>query len=138
MYEYRAKVIKVIDGDTIDVDIDLGFCVILAKQRIRLYGIDTPESRTSDKEEKFYGKISSAFMKDHCPRGSYITLRTYLDSKGKYGRILGEIIVDDKNLNKLMVEKSLAVEYYGQSKSEIAKEHQVNRMNLNREGIKYS
>ena len=71
-------------------------------------------------------------------KSSYITLRTYLDSKGKYGRILGEIIVDDKNLNKLMVEKSLAVEYYGQSKSEIAKEHQVNRMNLNREGIKYS
>ena len=62
MYEYRAKVIKVIDGDTIDVDIDLGFGVILAKQRIRLYGIDTPESRTSDKVEKFYGKISSAFM----------------------------------------------------------------------------
>ena len=138
MYEYRAKVIKVIDGDTIDVDIDLGFGVILAKQRIRLYGIDTPESRTSDKVEKFYGKLSSAFMKERCPRGSYITLRTYLDSKGKYGRILGEIIVDDKNLNKLMVEKSLAVEYYGQSKSEIAKEHQVNRMNLNREGIKYS
>ena len=138
MYEYRAKVIKVIDGDTIDVDIDLGFGVILAKQRIRLYGIDTPESRTSDKVEKFYGKISSAFMKDHCPRGSYITLRTYLDSKGKYGRILGEIIVDDINLNKLMVEKSLAVEYNGRSKKEIQLEHQVNRMNLNREGIKYS
>ena len=138
MYEYRAKVIKVIDGDTIDVDIDLGFGVILAKQRIRLYGIDTPESRTSDKVEKFYGKLSSAFMKDHCPRGSYITLRTYLDSKGKYGWILGEIIVDDINLNKLMVEKSLAVEYNGRSKKEIQLEHQVNRMNLNREGIKYS
>ena len=138
MYEYRAKVIKVIDGDTIDVDIDLGFGVILAKQRIRLYGIDTPESRTSDKVEKFYGKLSSAFMKERCPRGSYITLRTYLDSKGKYGRILGEIIVDDINLNKLMVEKSLAVEYNGRSKKEIQLEHQVNRMNLNREGRKYS
>ena len=77
-------------------------------------------------------------MKEYCPKGSYITLRKYLDSKGKYGRILGEIIVNDINLNKLMIERSLAVEYYGQSKSDIVKEHQVNRMNLNREGIKYS
>ena len=73
MYEYRAKVIKVIDGDTIDVDIDLGFGVILAKQRIRLYGIDTPESRTSDKVEKFYGKISSAFIS----RTSQIKFRVF-------------------------------------------------------------
>ena len=138
MYEYRAKVIKVIDGDTIDVDIDLGFGVILAKQRIRLYGIDTPESRTSDKVEKFYGKISSAFMKDHCPRGSYITLRTHLDSKGKYGRILGEIIVDDVNINQLMVEQHMAVEYHGQSKTDIHKEHMFNRQELNRAGIEYT
>ena len=138
MYEYRAKVIKVIDGDTIDVDIDLGFCMILSKQRIRLYGIDTPESRTRDKEEKFYGKLAAQFLKDQCKKGSCITLKTYLDKKGKYGRILGEIIIDDMNINQLMVEQHMAVEYHGQSKIDIHKEHMFNRQKLNRAGIEYS
>ena len=84
MHEYKAKITKIIDGDTIRCDIDLGFSTILANQTIRLYGIDTPESRTRDKEEKFYGNISKQFLNDYCPKGSYITLRTYLDKKGKY------------------------------------------------------
>ena len=138
MHEYKAKVVKIIDGDTIDVDIDLGFDVILSKQRIRLYGIDTPESRTRDKEEKFYGKISAQFLKDRCKKGSYITVRTHLDKKGKFGRILGEIIVDNINLNKQMIEEHLAVEYSGQNKNEIDLEHQVNRMSLKRLGVLYS
>jgi len=138
MNEYKAKVVKVIDGDTIDVDIDLGFDIIMSKQRIRLFGIDTPESRTSDKEEKFYGNISKNFLKDHCKKGSYITLRTHLDKKGKFGRILGEIIVDGKSLNNIMIEEYLAVEYHGQSKDDIELEHKVNRMNLNRLGYMYS
>ena len=138
MHEYKAKVVRVIDGDTIDVDIDLGFDVILSKQRIRLYGIDTPESRTRDKEEKFYGKISAQFLKDRCKKGSYITVRTHLDKKGKFGRILGELIVNDINLNKQMIEEYLAVEYSGQNKNDIDLEHQVNRMSLKRLGVLYS
>ena len=138
MHEYKSKVIKIIDGDTVDVDIDLGFGIILAKQRIRLFGIDTPESRTRDKEEKYYGKLSAAFLHDKCPRGSYITLRTHLDKKGKFGRILGEIIVDDINLNQQMVEENLAVEYHGQSKMDIEKEHIYNRTQLNRKGFIFS
>ena len=138
MYEYKAKIRRIVDGDTVDVDIDLGFDMILSKQRIRLYGIDAPESRTRDKEEKFYGKLAGQFLKDQCKKGSSITLRTYLDKKGKYGRILGEIIVDGVNINQLMIEEHMAVEYDGRSKEEIQLEHQVNRMNLNREGIKYS
>ena len=146
MYEYRAKIIKVIDGDTVDVDIDLGFGIVFAKQRVRLYGIDTPESRTKDQEEKFYGNLSSDFLKEHCPKGSYITLKTHLDVKGKYGKILGEIFIpnyidiDDTewlNLNKIMVEKSLAVEYHGQSKSDIIKEHLYNRNQLLKLGLSY-
>jgi len=58
MHEYKAKIKRIVDGDTVDVDIDLGFDMILSKQRIRLYGIDTPESRTRDKEEKFFGKLA--------------------------------------------------------------------------------
>ena len=138
MHEYKTKIRRIVDGDTVDVDIDLGFSVILYKQRIRLYGIDTPESRTKDKEEKFYGKLAAQFLKDQCKKGSCITLRTYLDKKGKFGRILGEIIVDGVNINELMIEEHMAVEYDGRSKKEIQLEHQVNRMNLNRKGIKYS
>ena len=137
MHEYKVKIRRIVDGDTIDVDIDLGFNMILSKQRIRLYGIDTPESRTRDKEEKFYGKLSAKFLKEQCKNSSEIFLKTYLDKKGKFGRILGEFIVDGVNINKLMIEKYMAVEYYGQSKDEIDKEHQVNRVQLNRRGIKY-
>ena len=138
MHEYKTKIKRFVDGDTVDVDIDLGFGIVLVKQRIRLYGIDTPESRTRDKEEKFYGKLAAQFLKDQCKKSSCITLRTHLDKKGKFGRILGEIIVDGVNVNKLMIEEYMAVEYNGQSKEDIIKEHQVNRMNLNRAGIKYS
>jgi micrococcal nuclease len=137
MHEYKAKVVKIIDGDTIDVDIDVGFDIIIAKQRIRLYGIDTPESRTRDKEEKFYGNISKQFLNDYCPKGSYITLRTHLDKKGKFGRILGELIVNKVNLNEQMIEENLAVKYHGQSKTDIEKEHLYNRTQLNRRGIEY-
>ena len=138
MYEYRTKIRRIVDGDTVDVDIDLGFGMILSKQRIRLYGIDTPESRTRDKEEKFYGELASRFLKDQCKKGSCITLRTYLDKKGKFGRILGEIIVDGVNINQLMIEEHMAVEYHGQSKIDIHKEHLFNRQKLTRAGIKYS
>ena len=137
MYEYKVKIRRIVDGDTVDVDIDLGFNMILSKQRIRLYGIDTPESRTRDKEEKFYGKLSAKFLKEQCKNSSEIFLKTYLDKKGKFGRILGEFIVDGVNINKLMIEKYMAVEYHGQSKDEIDKEHQINRVQLNRRGIKY-
>ena len=137
MHEYKSKVTKIVDGDTIKCDIDLGFNIIMSNQTIRLFGIDTPESRTKDLEEKFYGNISKDFLNDYCPKGSYITLRTHLDKKGKFGRILGEIIVNKVNLNEQMVENNLAVEYHGQSKTEIEKEHLYNRTQLSRKGYKY-
>jgi micrococcal nuclease len=138
MHEYKSKVTKVVDGDTIKCDIDLGFDIVLSNQTIRLYGIDTPESRTKDLEEKFYGNISKQFLNDYCPKGSYITLRTHLDKKGKFGRILGEIIVNKVNLNEQMIEENLAVEYHGQSKDDIAKEHLRNRSILVRKGYNFS
>ena len=137
MHEYKAKVTKVVDGDTIKCDIDLGFDIVMTNQTIRLYGIDTPESRTKDLEEKFYGNLSKDFLNDYCPKGSFITLRTHLDEKGKFGRILGELIVNKVNLNEQMIENSLAVQYEGQSKHDIQKEHLMNRLKLNRKGYKY-
>ena len=133
MYEYKCKIIKVIDGDTADVDIDLGFGVWLKKQRIRFYGIDTPESRTRDLDEKEYGLIAKAFVLEHLPLESTQTLITVKDGVGKYGRILGQFRVysPEKDawviLNELMIEKPHAVEYHGQSKEDIAEEHLANR-----------
>ena len=92
MYEYNAKVLRIVDGDTIDVDIDLGFGVWIHKERIRLEGIDTPESRTRDLEEKKFGLLSKEYVRSLLPVGSIVKLvcKTY-DSKGKFGRILGDI-----------------------------------------------
>ena len=76
MYEYRCKIVKVIDGDTVDVDIDLGFGVWLHKERVRLYGIDTPESRTRDLEEKKYGLMDKKLVLTLMPIGSMKILIT--------------------------------------------------------------
>ena len=78
MFEYNYKLVKVVDGDTIDVDIDLGFGVWLQKQRIRMMGIDTPESRTSDKEEKVYGLLAKEKLQTLLATGK--VLKTYKDA----------------------------------------------------------
>ena len=126
MFEYKCKLLRVIDGDTIDVDIDLGFGVWLRKQRIRLYGIDTPESRTSDDVEKIYGNAAKNYLTKWTGAGE-LTIKTHKDAKGKFGRILGEIWTFDTNINKKMIEEHHAVEYHGQSKDEIEAEHIKNR-----------
>ena len=126
MYEYRCEIVKIIDGDTVDVDIDLGFGVWLKKERIRMFGIDTPESRTRDLEEKKYGLAAKEFLTKWLSAGN-ITLKTQKDAEGKFGRILGELWYNDVNINQKMVEEHHAVEYTGQSKSEIVSEHLFNR-----------
>ena len=125
MFEYKCKVTNIVDGDTVDVDIDLGFGVWLRDQRIRLYGIDTPESRTSDPFEKLYGKAATEFLKKWLDGGD-VTIKTHKDERGKFGRILGELWVFDTNVNKKMIEEHHAVEYHGQSKEEIAEQHIIN------------
>tara|TARA_R100000781_G_scaffold8554_3_gene7675 strand:+ start:207 stop:638 length:432 start_codon:yes stop_codon:yes gene_type:complete len=135
MYEYGCTVTRVVDGDTIDVILDLGFS-IFHKCRVRLYGIDTPESRTRDKDEKARGKLASKFLQDAIDNGKKVILRSKLkDSKGKYGRVLGEVIVDDININVSMIENYLAVKYHGQSKDDIEAEHLINRDKLIELGV---
>tara|TARA_R110002072_G_scaffold211851_2_gene369403 strand:- start:1908 stop:2339 length:432 start_codon:yes stop_codon:yes gene_type:complete len=130
MYEYNCKVTRVVDGDTIDVVLDLGFS-ILHKCRVRLYGIDTPESRTRDKDEKARGKLAAKFLKDSIDKGKTVVLQSKLkDSKGKYGRVLGSVIVDDVDLNEKMILNFLAVRYHGQSKDAVESEHLENRRKL--------
>jgi|TARA_R100001530_G_scaffold136211_1_gene115817 micrococcal nuclease len=135
MYEYKCKVTRIIDGDTIDVNIDLGFDVVLYKQRIRLYGIDTPESRTRDKEEKVRGLLSKNYIKQHCPKGSTIKLISH--EKGKFGRILGSLYVGDSeaSINDIMVQEHYAVAYTGQSKDDIADAHLENKKKLIEKGV---
>jgi len=130
MYEYKCEVTRVVDGDTIDCVLDLGFS-ILHKCRVRLYGIDTPESRTRDLDEKARGKLASKFLQESIDDGNEIVLRSELkDSKGKYGRVLGSIVVDGLDVNQAMVAQNLAVKYFGQSKDDVEAEHMVNRKKL--------
>ena len=135
MYEYSCTVERVVDGDTIDVILDLGFD-ILYKSRVRLYGIDTPESRTRNLDEKARGKMASAFLKEAVEEGKQIVIQTKVkDSRGKYGRVLGDIVVDGKNINQLMVQCHLAVAYHGQSKNDVEEEHMKNRDILIKNGV---
>ena len=117
MYEYRIKsVIKVVDGDTIDVDIDLGFNISYT-QRVRLAGIDTPESRTRDLYEKKLGMESKEWLKNALSHAKTIIIKTEKpDSTEKFGRILGWLYVDDVNLNKVMIDQGYAWEYLGGTK----------------------
>ena len=133
-YVYRAKILRVIDGDTVDIDLDLGFGIVYAKQRVRLLGIDTPESRTRDLTEKFYGNLAKDFLKSLLVKGETYSLQTTLD-KGKFGRILGDFLVDDDvkvetpevSVNQLMLDNHHAVKYRGQNKDEVESEHIENR-----------
>jgi micrococcal nuclease len=127
MYEYRCKIRRVIDGDTVDIDIDLGFGVWRKEERVRLFGVDTPESRTRDKQEKVYGKNAKRFVEAFLGKNEVRLMTEKYDSKGKFGRILGDLYVDDVSLCESLIESSNAVPYFGQSKEEIEEEHLDNR-----------
>jgi len=130
MYKYRCVIVRVVDGDTVDVDIDLGFGIWLKKQRIRLFGVDTPESRTRDLEEKKYGLLAKEFVKSYLQKDSEQILQTKTDERGKFGRILGEFVADDTTVNQLLIDTHNAVAYHGQSKEDIAEEHLENRKHV--------
>lgn len=119
MFEYRIKqVTKIVDGDTIDVDIDLGFNISYS-QRLRLAGIDTPESRTSDKFEKTLGIESKEYLKYKFKDAKDIVVKTEKpDSSEKYGRILGWVYLDGntKSINEQMIEDGYAWGYMGETK----------------------
>ena len=136
MYRYKVEVTRVVDGDTVDVDIDLGFGMTYKKQRVRMMGIDTPESRTRDLEEKFYGKQSKYFLEDLL-KDKEVQLVSH--DKGKFGRILGELFIEGNELsiNQQMIDNYHAVPYFGQSKDDTEKGHLMNKAALNEQGIIY-
>ena len=119
MYEYRVKqVLRVVDGDTIDVDIDLGFDISFTS-RVRLAGIDTPESRTTDKKEKVLGLEVKQRLKELLSKSSSVVIRTEKpDSTEKYGRILGWLFIDgaEKSINEGLIADGYAWGYMGDTK----------------------
>ena len=133
MFEYRCKILRILDGDTVDVDLDLGFKVVLSKERVRIAGIDTPESRTRDLEEKKFGLASKERLKQLL--GKTAVIRTMKpDSKEKFGRILGDFIVDGKSVSEILIEEGYAVPYQGNNKEELHELHMKNRERLIAEG----
>ena len=139
MYEYRAKLTKVVDGDTVDVDIDLGFGVWLKDERVRIMGIDTPESRTRDKVEKKFGLASKAKLKELLKDGAILKTEVSKkgeDMKGKFGRILGDFILDDdRRVTEVLIDEGHAVAYFGGSKDDVDAAHLANRERLIAEGV---
>ena len=137
--EYDVKVIKVVDGDTVDVDIDLGFGVWLKKERVRIMGIDTPESRTRDKVEKKFGLASKAKLKELLKNGAILKTEVSKkgeDMKGKFGRILGDFILeDDRRVTEVLIDQGHAVAYFGGSKDDVDAAHMKNRERLIAEGV---
>ena len=144
MYTYKCKILRVVDGDTVDVDIDLGFGIVMRNERVRIMGIDTPESRTRDRVEDLFGEAAKARVKELLDEEC--VLKTQLnkngeDMKGKFGRILGDFYVErwegqePELLTDILVEEGHAVAYFGGSKEEIALKHIANRQKLLREGV---
>ena len=135
--KYDVTVVKVVDGDTVDVDIDLGFGVTLTDERVRIMGIDTPESRTRDKVEDLFGEAAKARLKELMKDGGKLITtedRKGEDMKGKFGRILGDFEIGDKRVTDILIEEGHAVAYFGGSKEEVQAKHMVNRQKLLREG----
>ncbi len=129
MYEYSCGITRIVDGDTVDAEIDLGFDIIY-KSRVRLYGIDTPESRTRDLDEKARGKLAAKFLSDAILHADTLVIQTKLDKKGKFGRVLGVIVADGVDLNQALIDNHLAVAYTGQSKDDIEAQHLANKEEL--------
>jgi len=134
-YEYPCKILRVVDGDTVDVDIDLGFGVWIHKERVRVMGIDTPESRTRDLVEKKFGLAAKEFVKSMMPIGSMQMIKTEKDKTGKFGRVLGDFLFDGKRLTEIMIEENHAVPYFGGNKDETQAAHMENREILLEKGL---
>ena len=137
-YEYNVTIAKVVDGDTVDVDIDLGFGMVYKKQRVRMLGIDTPESRTRDLVEKKFGKASKKHLKKLLEEADSITLISH--DKVKFGRIRCELFVHHLeghpvfghkvNVNEQMIADHHAVPYTGENKDLVEEQHMANRQVL--------
>ncbi len=139
MYEYKCNIVKVIDGDTVDIDIDLGFGMWMLDERVRIMGIDTPESRTRDLVEKKFGLAAKKRLKELLGKSAVLATQVNKngeDMKGKFGRILGDFDVYCPStdawrpVTTVMSEEGHCVPYYGGAKEDTQAQHMVNRVKL--------
>jgi len=128
-------VVRCIDGDSVVFDIDCGFDIQLRGQSTRLFGIDTAETRGGTDDLKALGNLAKSYVIQMLPEGSEVLLKTHLDKKGKFGRILAEVYMleapdtegyQPKSLNDILLDELLAVPYHGQSKEDIINQHLIN------------
>lgn len=134
-YLYKATVVRCVDGDSVIFDIDCGFDLHLRAQSVRLYGIDTAETRGGTDDLKALGNLAKDYVSQMIPEGSEVLLKTHLDRRGKFGRILAEVFMPEapdtegyqpRSLNDILLDELLAVPYHGQSKEEIINQHLIN------------
>lgn len=137
--EYDVVLLKSVDGDTVDVDIDLGFGVWLRNERVRIMGIDTPESRTANEVEKLFGKAAKNRLKELLHGGGVLITTEEAsgeDMRGKFGRILGDFRTPDGRLvTEVMIAEGHCVPYFGGSKDDVQAQHAINRERLLAEGV---
>ena len=129
MYKYKVENIRVIDGDTVEVDIDLGFDVWLKKQKVRIHNIDAPEIRSKDKEEKVFAQAAKKRMEELLSIEEEIILRSFQDVRGKFGRIIGDFIIYDLagTCADALCTEGYAVRCDDKTKEQIKQEHLKNR-----------
>ena len=136
MYEYKATVKRVIDGDSLVLDIDLGFYMFMNETKIRLYGLDTPEMNSEDPLLRLQAVLATRYLYDNLPVGSKVTIKTILDKREKYGRLLATIITQDGfNLNDGLLENKLAINYKNLTRDEQIAKHYENQQYLVERGF---
>ena len=127
LYNYKAKVLRIIDGDSIVCDIDLGFGITLSERNVRLFGVDTCEIRSKNLAVKQFGKLAKQFVQRQLPRGMKVTLSTHLDKGDKFGRILAEVIMPSgDSLANRIIDERWGVKYFGRSKEDLIEAHRKN------------
>jgi micrococcal nuclease len=136
MYEYKATVKRVIDGDSLVLDIDLGFYMFMNETKIRLYGLDTPEMNSDDPLLRLQAVLATRYLYDNLPVGSKVTIKTVLDKREKYGRLLATIITQDGfNINDGLLENKLAINYKNLTRDEQITKHYENQQYLIQKGF---
>ena len=136
MYEYKATVKRVIDGDSLVLDIDLGFYMFMNETKIRLYGLDTPEMNSDDPLLRLQAVLATRYLYDNLPVGSKVTIKTILDKREKYGRLLATIITDNGfNVNEGLLQNKLAISYMNLTREEQTQKHYENQEYLIMKGF---
>ena len=136
MYEYKATVKRIIDGDSLVLDIDLGFYMFMNETKIRLYGLDTPEMASEDPLLRLQAIMATRYLFDNLKIGDKVTIKTVLDKREKYGRLLATIITNDGlNINEGLIQNKLAVSYHNLTRDEQIQKHYENQDYLINKGF---